>query len=80
MRLGSTIPWLRRISSTDPKTVGTAAEQLAIMHPLLLRRSAGPWTRAQITDIVRRALESEIAMPIAQREMEMTFIQDLGMG
>jgi acyl carrier protein len=73
-------PWLRRRLHFESRSVGVAAELLALMHPLRLRDSERPGTRAQITDLVRRALARELGIEISEREPAMPFVRDLGMG
>jgi hypothetical protein len=73
-------PWLRRRLHFESRSVGVAAELLALMHPLSLRDSERPGTRAQITNIVRRTLARELGIEIGERELAMSFVRDLGMG
>ena len=72
--------WLAKMIRAPGRTIGDAAEQLAMLRPAALKESPPTWTRAQITEVVLQLLEHETGLTIAPSLLNASFIRDLGMG
>ena len=74
------LKWLAKLRQAPPRSIGEVASQMAMLHPAALRPRPARWTRAQITEVVTRLLEHEIALDIKPFGLDATFVRDLGMG
>jgi hypothetical protein len=72
--------WLGKLVRSRGRTIGDLAKQLAMVHPSAFKRTDEGWTHAQITEVALRLLEYETGVAIGAKDLDASFIRDLGMG
>jgi hypothetical protein len=74
-----TAKMLGGLRRAPPRSIGAHARQVAMLKPAAMK-ARGPWTRAQITEVILTLLHHEIAIEVGVDDLHRTFIRDLGMG
>ena len=72
--------WLAKLVRAPGRSVGSLAEQLAMLHPAAFKRQGEGWTREQITEVALRLVEYETGVVVGPSLVDSSFILDLGMG
>jgi hypothetical protein len=72
--------WLAKLVRAPGRSVGSLAEQLAMLHPAAFKRQGEGWTREQIAEVALRLVEYETGVVVGLSQVDASFIRDLGMG
>jgi hypothetical protein len=72
--------WLAKLVRSPGQTIGTLAEQLAMLHPAAFKREGEGWTRPQIAEVALRLVEYETGVVVGASQVHASFVRDLGMG
>jgi hypothetical protein len=72
--------WLAKLVRAPGRSVGSLAEQLAMLHPSVFKRRGEGWTRVQITEVALRLVEYETGIAVGPSQVDASFVRDLGMG